>query len=694
VILENNIIVGYNTGIFVDHRAQPGFSLIRNNLIISTNPGNEVELEGPPTKIVDTNNLKGSAYATNLFINAAAGDYRLHASSEARGHGRAGSGSGTDIMGTTIQSTPDIGAYQYCASGCATPPTTSVITIASTLPSSGAAITVSPTDNAAQGSGTTPFTRTYDNGTTITFTAAPSAGGNNFTSWSNCDTVVLATRVCTIRPSVGRTIIANYGVPPAIMTLTVASENPNSGVDIAVTPNDNVARGDGTTPFTRSYPSITTVTLTAPSTSSGGANAFNAWIGCDVANGTDCTVSMEVNKTVTAQYGIGTTPGCGVSKNFADGDGIVICPGSPLNIRGDPTDPDDPGVGTHAPGDTGNIVGGPIVGVVGNVFYYVNFATDPDGYLTNKNIILTGGSSNYNLTINSVNPASGIAVTVTPVGNNGLGDCPSTPCIRNFNAGTSVVLTAPATNNGNPLVWIGCTSTTSNRCTKTLSATATVTASYNVTSPICGIEKTFVIGTNVTVCSGPLNILNSAAGLPGTYIGQQAMGALGHIVGGPTVGTNGTSYVQTQYNQNHSDPQGTPTNIGWTTTRNLVPIDAQGTLIFTLSVASSPNGAAIVVTPVDDNTADNGTTPFNRVWTRTPFDVVNVTLTAPATASSLPFRSWTGCTTVDGTGNRVCHVSLNSSRTVTANYAAGTTIGIGGAAGVKAAPTATIKIGP
>lgn len=70
--------------------------------------------------------------------------------------------------------------------GRVTPPVstlTRMLTVASSNPGSGVSVTVSPNDNNAQGSGTTPFARTYNNNTNMSLTAPSTAGGNNFQKW-------------------------------------------------------------------------------------------------------------------------------------------------------------------------------------------------------------------------------------------------------------------------------------------------------------------------------------------------------------------------------------------------------------------------------------------------------------------------------------------------------------------------------
>ena len=61
------------------------------------------------------------------------------------------------------------------------PPRT--LTVSSTNPSSGVSITVSPNDNGGFGSGTTQFSRTYNNNTNVSLTAPGVASGNNFQKW-------------------------------------------------------------------------------------------------------------------------------------------------------------------------------------------------------------------------------------------------------------------------------------------------------------------------------------------------------------------------------------------------------------------------------------------------------------------------------------------------------------------------------
>ena len=90
--------------------------------------------------------------------------------------------------------------------------------------------------------------------------------------------------------------------PPATYVLTVNSTNPSTGVAITASPGDANNVGSGTTSFTLTYDSGTSVTLTAPSTATSGGNPYSSWSGCASASTVTCTVTMSANTTVTANY--------------------------------------------------------------------------------------------------------------------------------------------------------------------------------------------------------------------------------------------------------------------------------------------------------------------------------------------------------------------------------------------------------
>ncbi len=101
-------------------------------------------------------------------------------------------------------------------------PVTRTLTVASSNPTSGAAVTVSPNDNNGQGNGSTLFTRVYNNNTAVTLVAAATAAGNNFSSWTGCDSVTGTT--CNVTLSADKTVTAVYVAPTGTWTFC-ANEN-------------------------------------------------------------------------------------------------------------------------------------------------------------------------------------------------------------------------------------------------------------------------------------------------------------------------------------------------------------------------------------------------------------------------------------------------------------------------------------
>ncbi|MGB6973224.1 MAG: glycoside hydrolase family 44 protein [Terracidiphilus sp.] len=116
-----------------------------------------------------------------------------------------------------------------CGGGSSTtnnppPPTTYTLTVNSTDPATGVAVTITPVDNSGAGSGSTSFIRTYNSGSAITVTAPATSGGNRFTSWSGCTSA--STVTCSVTLSANTTVTANY-TTPAVSSVTV-TPNPAS----------------------------------------------------------------------------------------------------------------------------------------------------------------------------------------------------------------------------------------------------------------------------------------------------------------------------------------------------------------------------------------------------------------------------------------------------------------------------------
>jgi len=93
----------------------------------------------------------------------------------------------------------------------AKPITYYTLTVASTNPSSGVAITVSPLDKNGAGNGTTQFTRSYAKGTVVTLTAPATSSGGSFAKWQNGTADYATTVTTSVTMSANTTMTAVYG---------------------------------------------------------------------------------------------------------------------------------------------------------------------------------------------------------------------------------------------------------------------------------------------------------------------------------------------------------------------------------------------------------------------------------------------------------------------------------------------------
>lgn len=209
-----------------------------------------------------------------------------------------------------------------------------VLTVASSNPTSGVSITVSPNDASGAGNGTTQFTRSYNRGTTVTLTAPAVVNGNKFRKWDRDGQDWSGQTSTTVSLNSNTTMTAVYATPPV---LTVTSTGAGA-VPITVTPNDNNGQGNGTTPFTRTYDIFAGVNLVAPATV--GTATFWKWQvdGVDYTPGLSAPITMGADHTATAIYigepsptptptpvpGAGSQPIAFVKKGSAPGSGLDV----------------------------------------------------------------------------------------------------------------------------------------------------------------------------------------------------------------------------------------------------------------------------------------------------------------------------------------------------------------------------------
>ena len=168
------------------------------------------------------------------------------------------------------------------------------------------AVTVSPADLGGATGGTTTFTRSYNVGTVLSISAPAVSGTGSFLSWERNGTQFSTNASTTVTVNGNEYITAVYsntgggsggGETGNTRTLTINS-TPAAGSAITVSPADNTGATNGTTNFTRTYPTGTEVSLVAPHQN------FVKWLrnGLWYATNPSITVTADSSHTMTAVY--------------------------------------------------------------------------------------------------------------------------------------------------------------------------------------------------------------------------------------------------------------------------------------------------------------------------------------------------------------------------------------------------------
>ncbi len=167
--------------------------------------------------------------------------------------------------------------YVACGVGgsSSTPPTTKYTLTVQASPSGGGTVAVSPSQSE------------YASGTVVTLSAT-AASGYAFSNWTG--DAVGATNPTTVTMNGNKTVTANFIAGPTY-TLTVQA-SPSSGGNVVVSPSQAV------------YASGTVVTLTAIAAS---GYAFSNWTGDATGATNPATVTMNGDKTVTANFIVAPT---------------------------------------------------------------------------------------------------------------------------------------------------------------------------------------------------------------------------------------------------------------------------------------------------------------------------------------------------------------------------------------------------
>jgi parallel beta-helix repeat protein len=414
--------------------------------------------------------------------------------------------------------------------GQVSPPTTNLLTIASANPSSGVSISVSPNDNSAQGDGTTQFTRTYNNGTSVTLTAPSTAGGNTFSSWSGCDSA--SENICTVVMSSAKNVTATFNTGTLTDGLVAyypfngnANDESGNGHDGTVTgatlttDRKNTANSaylfDGVNDYIELGTWFNYQTFTISMWVKPGSSQLQYADIIDNNHTNTRSWVLQQNSTTANNYHFGVAGDAPNEHNInftlnanewthiaITRDGVtrvmtVYLNGSPLpSVTGTADIPYD---GTQFLrlsrwGGGGRYWNG----LMDEVRIYNRALSAAEiGDLYNPD-----PPQQYTLTVSNSGTGSGTVTadsgTLIWVGNTGT---------ASYNAGTTVELTASASNGSTFTSWSGCDSTNGNQCSVTINAAKSVIATFDENIPNqyqLSITKT---GTgNGTITSSPKGI--------------------------------------------------------------------------------------------------------------------------------------------------------------------------------------------
>jgi len=265
-------------------------------------------------------------------------------------------------------------------------------------------------------------------------------------------------------------------------TLTV-SKNAAQGGTVTSSPA-GINCGTDCATQSASFSAGTVVTLTATAASGW---QFSGWSGCDSVSGSQCTVTMNANRTVTASFTqVTPTYTLTVSKNAAQGGTVTS---SPAGIN----------CGTDCATQSASFSAGTVVTLTATAASGWQFSgwsgcdsvSGSQCTVTmNANRTVTASftqvTPTYTLTV-SKNAAQGGTVTSSPAGINCGTDCATQSA--SFSAGTVVTLTATAASGWQFSGWSGCDSVSGNRCTLTMTADRSVTATFTTSGS--GWAKTY-----------------------------------------------------------------------------------------------------------------------------------------------------------------------------------------------------------
>lgn len=249
-------------------------------------------------------------------------------------------------------------------------------------------------------------------------------------------------------------------------------------------------------------------------------------------------------------------------------------------------------------------------------------------------------------------PSAGVAITASPLDNNGQGNG-TTNFNRTWNSGTTVTLVAPATGPGGSVFSEWKLNNVSQGPSTTLNfLVAGATTAEAVYKPIWSLTVASLPASGALIAVSPLD--RFAQGNGTTPFVRSYLDATVVTLGAPPT-HNSVPFSHWTINGVDQPPGQLIANVTMTANSTTIANYAAATSR-TLTISSTPaNGVGITVSPNDNNGQGNGTTQFARVYD----DTDNVTLTAPKRPLVGALRHSFGVWSVNGVDQTAGQLALN-----------------------------------
>jgi hypothetical protein len=446
--------------------------------------------------------------------------------------------------------------------------------------------------------------------------------------------------VAGVLAAAGLALNAALGPPPAKAICN--PDNPDCGIVYEYFSLDVNRAGNGSgsvtgggiscgTTCTKVYRQGTTVVLTATAAA---GSTFSGWSGCPSPSGSTCTVTMAIDRNVTATFTRGprltvaNSPSSGGSVTSSDG--AISCGSTCAH--------------TYPYGSTPSLTlyAWPAAG-----YRFTGWSGCPQPFGTRCILSLSGDRSvtanyvrRYTVTIDSSPAGNGGVITVAAPASAPPGSC-ATPCSVTVDAGTTVKVSASNTSAWAFTGWSGCPAASGSICSFAVGADTNVIANF---LPVYTLTVNVSGAVNGSVVSGPGWSCSSSC----TYSY-----------------TSGTQVSLVETTGSH-DPF-----VGWGgacagagSSAWCGPLTITGDV--TVSATFDPELHTLTTTRTGNGGVAGPGWTCGTTCTHTYAWGTSVELT-PAPGADSVLSSWTGCDSVDPVDSS-CTVALTSDRTVSASY--------------------------